>query len=70
MKKKEILENNDASIEQYFKINDSSLKEIKKNHILQMPGTIAYKAYYVKSGLLRSYTIDDNAFGFYCEFII
>jgi len=60
MKKNETTGNNDSPIEQYFESNDSSLKQIKKNHILQMPGTNASKAYYVKSGLLRSYAIDDN----------
>jgi len=47
-------------IEQYFENNKSSPKSIKKNHILQVPGTVASKAYFVKSGLLRSYAIDDN----------
>ncbi len=52
---------NNFSIKQYFESNESTLKEIKKNHILQMPGVVASKAYYVKNGLLRSYAIDDNA---------
>jgi len=60
MKKKEHSENNGSPIEQYFESNNVSTKEVKKNQILQMPGTIASKAYYVKSGLLRSYSIDDN----------
>ena len=60
MKKKKDSENNNPPIEKYFENNKSTLKEIKKNHILQMPGALTNKAYYVKSGLLRSYTIDDN----------
>lgn len=60
MKKNKDSANNIDSIEQYFESKKSTLKEIKKNHILQMPGTVANKAYFVKSGLLRSYAIDDN----------
>ena len=39
MKKKKDSENDNPPIEKYFENNKSTLKEIKKNHILQMPGT-------------------------------
>lgn len=60
MNNKENSKSHDFSIEQYFKANNSPLKSIKKNQILQMPGAVSSKAFYVKKGLLRSYTIDDN----------
>ena len=60
MNKSEFWDNKDIPIEKYFEGNKSSLKEVNKNHVLQVPGAVASKAYYVKSGLLRSYTIDDN----------
>lgn len=60
MKKDDFSGNDNASIEKYLESSNFSLKVIKKNHILQMSGIIANKAYYVKSGLLRSYAIDDN----------
>lgn len=44
----------------YFKDQETQRLEIKRNQILQRPGGIASKAYYVKSGLLRSYLIDDK----------
>jgi len=34
--------------------------EIKKGHVLQKPGDLNTKGYQVKSGLLRSYSIDDK----------
>jgi len=34
--------------------------KVPKGHLLQMPGSIATKGYYVISGLLRSYAVDDN----------
>ena len=34
--------------------------EVKKKQILQRKGDLNSKAYLVESGLLRSYTIDDN----------
>jgi CRP-like cAMP-binding protein len=49
-----------ASFEDYFGTQKLGSKLITKDQILQMPGSIVSKAYYVKSGLLRSYTIDDN----------
>lgn len=47
-------------LEEFFKNQKITPKKIKKNTILQMQGSIATKSFYVKSGLLRSYTIDDN----------
>ena len=47
-------------IEAYFDNQKINHLQIKKNQILQTPGSIATKAYYVKSGLLRSYLIDNN----------
>ena len=35
-------------------------KNVKKGHILQKTGELNSKVYYVKKGLLRSYTIDGN----------
>lgn len=46
--------------EEYFEKQNTITLKISKNQILQVPGRIASKAYYVKSGLLRSYLIDDN----------
>ena len=37
-----------------------SVIEVKKGQILQHRGDINTKAYHVKSGLLRSYTIDEK----------
>ena len=46
--------------EEYFKSNQKTVRKLSKSDMLQTPGVIATKAFYVKSGLLRSYTIDDN----------
>ena len=46
--------------EAYFEEQKIEPSLVKKNHILQSPGGVATKAYYVKKGLLRSYWIDDN----------
>ena len=46
--------------ETYFTNPKFKHLHIPKNQVLQEPGGIASKAYYVKSGLLRSYMIDDN----------
>lgn len=46
--------------EEYFEKEKINSIKINKNQIVQEPGIIASKAYYVKSGLLRSYLIDDN----------
>ncbi len=35
-------------------------RKVKKGTILQEYGSLRTKAFYIKSGLLRSYTIDDN----------
>lgn len=47
-------------IEEYFDNQKFSHLLISKNQILQTPGSVDSKAYYVKNGLLRSYLIDDN----------
>lgn len=47
-------------LEDYLAKYLSSPKIIKKGQIIQSAGSTAAKAYYVKKGLLRSYTIDDN----------
>ena len=44
----------------YFKNQETAKLKIKKGDILQRPGKVASKAYYVKSGLLRSYKIDEK----------
>jgi len=49
-----------SKFEDYLKEQGFQPKKINKKQILQMSGDIATKAFYVKSGLLRSYTIDDN----------
>lgn len=49
-----------SGLERYLNESNFSAKPYKKNHILQMPGSTKSKAYLVKEGLLRSYTIDDN----------
>ncbi|MEM1221100.1 MAG: Crp/Fnr family transcriptional regulator [Bacteroidota bacterium] len=41
-------------------MSDSIKKAVQKGEILQKTGELNSKVYYVKSGLLRSYTIDDN----------
>lgn len=41
-------------------IEDAIVKKAKKGDFLQYQGATVIKAYFVKSGLLRSYTIDDN----------
>jgi len=60
MNDKNTSKDDSLSIEKYLESTGASIKTIKKNHILQRPGSIANRAFYVKSGLLRSYTIDDN----------
>lgn len=39
---------------------DAELKQFKKGAVLQDPGQESSKAYFVKSGILRSYTIDEK----------
>lgn len=46
--------------EEYFKQHEIAPIRVSKNEILQYPGALNSKAFYVKSGLLRSYLIDDN----------
>ena len=46
--------------EAYFDDDKKNTLKVKKNQILQKPGNIVSKAYYVRSGLLRSYLIDKN----------
>jgi len=38
----------------------SQVRTVKKGELLQRPGDSARKAFYVKKGLLRSYTIDEK----------
>jgi CRP-like cAMP-binding protein len=44
--------------ESYYEDHQTEQIEIKKGRTLHKPGKLATKAYYVKSGLLRSYIID------------
>ena len=44
----------------YFEDKNTERREIKKNEILQRPGGVASRAFYVKSGLLRGYLIDEK----------
>ena len=44
---------------QQFK-NNIQIKNVTKGQILQCKGEISEKSYFVKSGLLRSYFIDEN----------
>lgn len=46
--------------EEYFEKEKTKLRQVEKNEILQTPGSIATEVFYVKSGLLRSYLIDDD----------
>ena len=39
---------------------DAKSKQIKKGSIIQRAGELNSKAYFVKKGLLRSYTIDSK----------
>ena len=39
---------------------ERNIVRLKKRDMLQREGEITTKAFYVKKGLLRSYTIDDN----------
>ena len=39
---------------------NAKIKHFKKGEILQIAGKISSRAYYVKKGLLRSYTIDEK----------
>ncbi len=43
-----------------FKQFSSKERSVKKGEILQRPGETARRAFYVKKGLLRSYTIDEK----------
>ncbi len=47
-------------IEDIFKDKKRNLIKVNKNEVVQTPGTIVSKAFYVKKGLLRSYFLDDN----------
>ena len=47
-------------LETYFAREKTSHLFVPKNKILQTPGIMNSKAYFVKSGLLRSYLVDDN----------
>jgi CRP-like cAMP-binding protein len=40
--------------------NSIQTKKVAKGEILQRKGDVSYKSYFVKSGLLRSYSIDEN----------
>ena len=40
--------------------NNIQIKKVTKGQILQLKGEISDKSYFVKSGLLRSYFIDEN----------
>ena len=44
---------------QQFK-NNIQIKNVTKGQILQCKGEISHNSYFVKSGLLRSYFIDEN----------
>jgi len=46
--------------EEYFEKEEIKLLHVAKNQILQKPGGTSTDAFYVKSGLLRSYLIDDD----------
>jgi len=46
--------------ENYFDKQKTTLLRVGKNEILQSPGAITCKAFYVKKGLLRSYLIDQK----------
>jgi CRP-like cAMP-binding protein len=45
---------------EYVEKQNIDLLIISKNKVLQVPGRSSANAFYVKSGLLRSYKIDDN----------
>lgn len=47
-------------VEDFFEKDKVKHLQIKKNQILQKPGNITNQAFYVKSGLLRSYLYDDD----------
>ena len=40
--------------------NNIRIKNVIKGQILQLKGEVSEKSYFVKSGLLRSYSIDEN----------
>jgi len=40
--------------------NSIQIKNVTKGQILQLKGEVSEKSYFVKSGLLRSYSIDEN----------
>lgn len=46
--------------EEYFDQEKINVRHVEKNQILQTPGSVATEVFYVKSGLLRSYLIDDE----------
>lgn len=46
--------------EEYFENQNIEPVKISKNEVLHTPGNDPANAFYVKSGLLRSYKIDDN----------
>ena len=48
-------------IEDYLEQERISCQNFDKNQILQEPGKMTTKAFYVKSGLLRSYFINENS---------
>lgn len=52
--------NNDSFFDRYFHQAKWKTRTVKKNELIQEAGRVSSKMYYVKSGLLRSYTIDDN----------
>ena len=56
----EMREDQGSLLEHYLANTDLSSIPIKKKQVLQTPGSISSKAYYVKRGLLRSYLIDAN----------
>ncbi|WP_286496770.1 Crp/Fnr family transcriptional regulator [Empedobacter sp. 189-2] len=51
----------DLTEEQWSKIeNELVVKEYKKNEFILEPGVYSEDYYFVESGVIRSYTIDDN----------
>lgn len=58
----EFVSNEQVLTSETYKVIASKIytKKVKKKEILQRKGDTKLKAYYVKSGLLRSYVIDEN----------
>ena len=51
---------NNSGINSFLSKKDIPTKQVKKGTILQNQGDANIKSYYVKKGLLRSYTIDEK----------